>query len=166
MNLTPMFIVKNSFLKIFCQILGCFSIGILTPLTFSFPLHAAEEIYFVYDSIEESLKVSSLETFAKDGTIDENLAFYLNIAGVNEAEKALFRKVLTQKIDVEPVVLSRLLKTDEGELLLEFFGRIINIQGGRNGKLALRGAIVTAAFDDRGLTLLNFLRHYSKCSRI
>ncbi|MDJ0576023.1 MAG: alpha/beta hydrolase [Xenococcaceae cyanobacterium MO_234.B1] len=84
-------------------------------------------MYFVYDSIEESLKVSSLETFAQDGTIDENLAFYLNIAGVNEAEKALFRKVLTQKIDVEPVVLSRLLKTDEGERLLEFFGRIINI---------------------------------------
>ena len=61
------------------------------------------------------------------------------------------------------MVLSRLLKTDEGERLLTFFGDIINIQGGKtSGKIALRGAIVTAAFDkEEGLTLLNFLRQLS-----
>ena len=154
----PMSIRKNWVSKFCLQIISLFGIGVFTPLTFSFPLHAAEKIYFVYESIEESLKVISLEAFAQDGTIDKNLAFYMDIAGVNEQEKALFRKVLTQKIDVDPVVLSRLLKTDEGKRLLDFFGRIINIEGGRNGKYALRGAIITAALDDRGLTLLNFLR--------
>ncbi len=60
------------------------------------------------------------------------------------------------------MVLSRLLKTDEGERLLTFFGDIINIQGGSSGKIALRGAIVTAALDKKeGLTLLNFLRNLS-----
>ena len=150
--------LQHSISKFFWPIIGLFSVGVLTPLTFSFPLHAAEKIYFVYEPIEESLKVSSLEAFAQDGTIDKNLAFYLELAGVNERKKALFRKVLTKKINVDPVVLSRLLKTDEGERLLEFFGQIINIQGGRNGKFALRGAIITAALDERGLTLLNFLR--------
>ncbi len=140
------------------QILGLLGIGVLTPLNFSFTLHAAEKIYCVYDSIEESLAVNSLEILAQDGTIDKNLAFYMNIAGVEEEEKALFRKLLTKRIDIDPVVLSRLLKTEEGERLLDFFGRIINIQGGSNGKLALRGAIVTAALDSEGLTLLNFLR--------
>jgi predicted dienelactone hydrolase len=152
-----MLIRKNSTFKFFLPILGGLCLGILTPLTV--PLQAADEkIDFVYDAIEESLNVSSLEAFAQSGTIDENLAFYLDIAGVNEQEKTLFQEALTKKIDVDPVVLSRLLKTDEGERLLDFFGGIINIQGGRNGKFALRGAIVTAALDDEGLTLLNFLR--------
>ncbi|MGK7885990.1 MAG: alpha/beta hydrolase [Crocosphaera sp.] len=86
---------------------------------------------------------------------------YLNLANVNEEEQRRFKQALTKKIDVDAVVLSRLLKTDEGERLLNFFGEIINIQGGRNGKFALRGAIVTAALDDQGLTLLNFLRQLS-----
>ena len=153
-----MLIKKNSGLKFFLRSFSLFAIGVFTPLTFSIPLHAAEKVYFVYNAIQESLKISSLETFAQDGTVDKNLAFYLNIAGVNEQEKALFRIALTKKIDVDPVVVSRLLQTDEGERLLDFFGRIINIQGGRNGKYALRGAIITAALDDQGLTLLNFLR--------
>ena len=161
-DLNPMLIRKNSVSKFCFQIIGLFGIGVSIPLTFSTTLHAAEEIYFVYSPIEESLKVSSLEKFVKDGTIDKNLAFYMNIAKPNEQEKALFRKLLTQKIPIDPVVLSRLLKTDEGERLLTFFGNIINIQGGSSGKIALRGAITSAALDkEEGLTLLNFLRNLS-----
>lgn len=157
-----MFIIKNSVSKFCFQVISLFGILVSIPLTFSTPLHAAEKIDFVYSPIEETLKVSSLEKFVKDGTIDENLAFYLNIVKPSEQEKALFRRLLTKKIDVDPVVLSRLLKTDEGERLLTFFGDIINIQGGSSGKIALRGAIVTAALDKKeGLTLLNFLRQLS-----
>jgi predicted dienelactone hydrolase len=153
---------KNSLAEICLQIFGLCSLGTLTALTVSLPVNSAEEIYFVYSPIEESLKVSSLEKFVKDGTIDENLAFYMNIVNPNEQEKALFRKILTQKIDIDPVVLSRLLKTDEGDRLLTFFGDIINIQGGSSGKIALRGAIASAALDqEEGLTLLNFLRKLS-----
>ncbi len=35
---------------------------------------------------------------------------------------------------------------------------MINIQGGGNGQYALRGAIVSAAFDEEGLTLMNLFR--------
>lgn len=157
-----MFTKKNLLSKICLQIAGLCSLSTLASFTISFPVKAAEEIYFIYSPIEESLKVSSLEKFVKDGTIDENLAFYMDIAKANEQEKAIFRKLLTQKIDIDPVVLSRLLKTDEGERLLTFFGDLINIKGGSSGKIALRGAIVTAALDkEEGLTLLNFLRKLS-----
>jgi hypothetical protein len=136
--------------------------GVSIPFTFATSLQAAEQIDFVYSPIEESLKISSLEKFVEDGTIDANLEFYMNIAKPDEKEKAIFRKLLTTKIPVDPVVLSRLLKTDEGERLLTFFGNIINIQGGGSGKIPLRGAIVTAALDKKeGLTLLNFLRNLS-----
>ena len=93
-----MFMKKNLISKICLQIVGLCSLGTLTALTVSLPVNSAEEIYFVYDPIEESLKVSSLEKFVQDGTIDKNLEFYLNIAKPNEQEKALFRKLLTTKI--------------------------------------------------------------------
>ena len=160
--LTAMFRKKNSLAKICLQIFGLCSLGILTTLNVSLPVNSAEEIDFVYSPIKETLKVSSLEKFVQDGTIDENLAFYLNIAKPSEEEKELFRKLLTKKIDIDPILLSRLLKTDEGDRLLTFFGDIINIKGGSSGKIALRGAIASAALDqEEGLTLLNFLRNLS-----
>jgi len=60
------------------------------------------------------------------------------------------------------LILSRhLLKTDEGERLLNFFGNVINIEGGSNGKFVIRGAIVSSALSPEGLTLLNFFRNLS-----
>ncbi len=134
------------------------ALGVSTTAVMAMPLKAAEKIYFYYSPLIESLLVSSLELFAEEGTINKDLGYYLDLAGVNEEEKKLFRELLTKKIEVEPVVLSRLLNTDEGERLLNFFGEVINIQGGGNGKYALRGAIVTAAFDEEGLTLMNLFR--------
>lgn len=139
-------LMKKLISKICLQFVGLCTLSTLTSFSIYFPVNAAEKIYFVYSPIEESLKISSLEKFVEDGTIDKNLEFYLNIAKADEERTALFRQILTKKIDIDPVVISRLLKTDEGERLLNFFGNVINIQGGGNGKIALRGAIVTAAF--------------------
>ncbi len=144
-----------------------FKIVTVSLLSFTFPFisilptQSAEEIDFVYDSVEKSLKVNSLEKFVNDNIVDENLGFYFNLLDVSETDKQLFREVLTKKIEIDPVVLSRLLNTDEGERLLDFFGKVINIQRGGNGKFALRGAIVTSALSPEGLTLLNFLRNLS-----
>ena len=139
------------------------SLGTFTLFIASIPsVKAAEEIDFIYSPIQESIKVSSLEKFAEDGIIDANLAFYLNFIKPDEKQKASFRQLLTKKVEIDPVILSRLLKTDEGERLLNTIGEIINIQGGSNGKVAIRGALVTAALDQKeGLTVLNFLRNLS-----
>ncbi len=134
------------------------ALGVSATAFMAMPLKAAEKIYFYYSPLIDSLQVSSLELFAEEGTVNKDLGFYLKLAGVNEEEKKLFRELLTKKIEVEPVVLSRLLNTNEGERLLNFFGEVINLQGGRNGKVALRGAIVAAAFDEEGLSLINFFR--------
>ena len=122
------------------------------------PIKAAEKIYFIYPPVSQSLRVSSLEAFAKDGTINKDLSFYLNLAGVDDQEKAKFREVLLKRAELDPIIVSRFFKTEIGEDILERIGSIINIQGGSNGKYALRGAMVLAALDDEGLSLLNFLR--------
>ncbi len=134
-------------------------LGVSATAVMAMPLKAAEKIYFYYSPLIDSLRISSLETFAESGKINKDLGFYLNLAGTKKRERKLFRELLTKRIEVEPVVLSRLLNTDEGERLLNFFGELINIQGGSNGKYALRGAIISSAFDSEGLTLLNLLRN-------
>jgi predicted dienelactone hydrolase len=150
--------------SIYPKLFKIFTISLISlslPFFSILPTKSAEEIDFIYDSIKEILKVSSLETFANDGIVDDNLGFYFNLLDVNETDKQLFREALTKKIDIDGVALSRLLNTDEGERLLDFFGKVINIQGGGNGEYAIRGALVTSALSPEGLTLINFFRNLS-----
>jgi predicted dienelactone hydrolase len=121
------------------------------------PARAADKLYFSYGPLLlPSLRVESLETFAKDGTIDKNLKFYLR--GTTPEQDAKFREALLKRIDINPVMLSRFFNTEIGEDILTRFGKGITILGGRNGKYALRAALVQAALDPEGLTLLNVLR--------
>lgn len=136
------------------------TLGATAAVAIAMPLKAAEKIYFFYSPFIDSLRVNSLETFAKSGTIERDLAFYLNLAGVNEEQKVEFRQALLKRQQVNPVQLWRFFNTPTGEKILEKMGNLVAIQGGRNGKYFLRGALITAAFDEQnGLTLLNVLRH-------
>ncbi len=144
--------VKNQF----C--LRSLAIGILSTIITALPVEAAEKIYFIYGPLNLSLKVKSLETFAHEGIVDENLKFYMNLTGVDEQEKERFRSALTQRTEINPVQLSRFFNTGIGEDILSRFGQFLMIQGGTNGKYALRGALIQAAFEPQGLTLLNFLK--------
>ncbi|WP_125061052.1 alpha/beta hydrolase [Aphanothece sacrum] len=128
-----------------------------TVLT-AFPILAAEQVYLIYGGLNLSVRISSLEKFAQTGIVDKNLEFYFNIGGLNESEKNKFREALFQPHKINPVQLSRFLKTQIGEEILTNFGKFMKIQGGRNGKYALRGALVQAAFEPEGLTLINVLR--------
>jgi predicted dienelactone hydrolase len=103
-----------------------------------------------------SVRVNSLELFATEGKIDTNLAFYLQFA-TPEQQKA-FREALTKQIPLSPVVISRFFNTAIGEDILTRLGKGITIQGGRNGKYALRAAFVQAASDPKGFSLLNVLK--------
>ena len=133
--------------------------SILVIVGTHWPTIAAEKINFIVGPLRLSLNISSLETFADEGIIDRRLADYFRMTGVGQAEQIQFREVLSKKVEIDPVLFSRLLRTKMGEDLLTRWGEHINIQGGRNGKYALRGAIVKSAFDDEGLTLINVLRH-------
>jgi predicted dienelactone hydrolase len=120
------------------------------------PAQASEKIFFTYDPLNVSVRVSSLELFAKEGKIDKNLAFYLQFA--SSEQKKAFREALTKKVPLSPVVVSRFFNTKIGERILTQLGKGITIQGGRNGKYALRAAFVQAALDPDGFSLINVLK--------
>ncbi len=134
--------------------------GLLCTLATSLPVRAAEKIYLSYGPVMLSLRTESLETFAKEGVINKDLEFYLGRVSPEQQEQ--FRTALNKRIDVSPILLSRFFKSEIGEDILNRFGKGITIQGGRNGKYALRGAIIQAALDPKeGLTLLHVLRQFS-----
>lgn len=133
-----------------------FLIAALSASLLAIPVKAAEELLLSYDSVLFSVKVASLEAFAKEGKIDSDLKLYLS--RVSAAEKEEFRQVLLRRIEINPVLLSRFFDSAMGSELLYRLGKGITLEGGTNGKYALRGAIISAAFDSEGLTLLNVLK--------
>ena len=139
--------------------LSLFTFSTVASLNISFSVVAAETIRFVTSAVRLDIKVSELQTYAEEGKLSRQLRSYFNIAGASEEDKAAFRKALTTKVEIDPLLLSRVLNTEEGERLLEYFGQVINVQGGRNGKFLLRGALVTSALEEEGLTLINVLNN-------
>lgn len=138
--------------------LALFLLGIVTASLTSLPVKAAEKLLFTYGPLELSVKVESLELFAKDGTVNEDLGQYLK--RISPEEQTKFREALNKKIEMDGVKVSRFFNTEMGEQILLRLGKGITLEGGKNGGIALRGAIVQSALDPSGLTLLNVFKKY------
>jgi predicted dienelactone hydrolase len=138
---------------------GIAALGVLSSVLLTAnPVRAAEKIFLTYGPLQLSVKVSSLETFAKEGKIEKDLEFYLGKA--SQEQQAQFRKALLERADVSPVLLSRFFYTQIGEDILTRLGNIITQERGINGNRGLRATLVLAAFDPEGLTLLNFFKKF------
>ncbi len=137
------------------QLIGLALLAVAGSGLLSQPARAEETLSFSYGPLIRSLKLSSLDAFAKDGTVEEDLAFFL--AAVKPEQYPLLRKALTTKADVDPLIVSRFFNTGIGEDILERLGKAITLLRGGNGKLALRAALVNAAFSEQGLSLLSVL---------
>ena len=120
------------------------------------PVRAGEVLSFSYGPLIRSLRISSLEAFAKDGSVAEDLGFFLQFTPVNKRED--LRSVLVKRADVDPLLVSQFFNSNIGEDVLERLGKAITLQRGSNGKFALRSALVGAAFSSGGLSLLNVLQ--------
>ena len=141
--------------------LSLLTLGSIVTITISLAAQAAKTIRFVYNSISLSIEISALQTYAEEGKVSKQLARYFDLAKANKETRERFRKALTTRVKIDPLLLSRALNTEEGERLLERLGKVINVPGGRNGKFSIRGAVVQSALEPEGLTLLNVLSNFS-----
>ncbi|MBW4640298.1 MAG: alpha/beta hydrolase [Gloeocapsa sp. UFS-A4-WI-NPMV-4B04] len=119
---------------------------------------AAERIYASYSVLERSISVDALETYAKEGKLDEDLAVYARY--LKPEQLAQLRRVLLARADLSAVATSQFLYTPVGETLLQRLGQVIQTESRQPGFYALRGALILAAADPEGLTLLNVLRKF------
>ncbi len=130
----------------------------LVPLLFGTPARAAERVLIQYGAFSRSISVASLEAFARDGTADSTLQALLRRVSPERREN--IRNALTASRAINPAVLSQLLYTPTGETMLELTGRPIQTAANQNGAVAIRGALVLAANQPEGLTLLSFLKAF------
>lgn len=137
-----------------------FLLGTVCGLGATLPTAAAERLGFEYGIIVRSIEIKSLETFAETGEVNQELDGYFDLANLNEEQQEEFRAALQRSIDLDPVLVSRFFRSNIGEqILTRFLGDLIPTEAGLNSKYAIRAALVLAAADEDGLSLLNFLRY-------
>lgn len=127
--------------------------------SWSSPSPAAERIYVAYQVLERSISVASLERYAHDGTIDEDLEVYAQYANANTLKE--LRSILRANANLGPVAISQFLYSPQGEILLERLGKVIQPEARDvSGLHAIRAALILAAQEPDGLTLLNVFRKF------
>ncbi len=131
---------------------------LLAPVMMPHPVQGAERIYIPFGPMEFSLPIASLELYAKEGKIDQQLGAYAGYLDQKQLEQ--FRQVLTTRVDVTPLAISQFLYSPQGEVILERLGEIIETKARQPGFYAIRAALIKAAAAPDGLTLLNVLREF------
>jgi predicted dienelactone hydrolase len=122
------------------------------------PAFSASRIYATYGPLEVSIPIESLALFASEGTIDSTWDGFARYA--NTQQLAQFRLALQARAEISPVTVAQFLYTPQGEVLLERLGRVIQTKARQPGFYAIRAALILAAADPEGLTIVNVLRKF------
>ena len=122
------------------------------------PAIGADRIYFTYGALERSIPIDSLQTYIKTGKLDADLAPYAK--RFSQRQRAELRRLLANRIDLSPVAISQFFYSPIGKTLLTRLGELIQSRSGLSGFYGLRGALILAAADPQGLTLLNVLQKF------
>lgn len=126
-----------------------------------FPLEAvaAERITFNIAPFGQFyLQVDDLETFVATGEISSELAYYFN--RLPPQQVARLPELLSTPLEVDPLSIAKFSNSTIGEAVIRNFGKVIRSKPELNGFFALRGAIIAAAFDRQGLTIMNLLHQF------
>lgn len=124
----------------------------------SLPAQAAETVYVSLGLLEVSVSVESLEKYAKEGIISQELSAYTRY--LTKEQQAKLQEILTTPAELDTIAIAQFLYSPQGEAILRQLGSIIDTKARQGGFYAIRGALILAAADEEGLTLLNFLQHF------
>ncbi len=143
---------RNSLPLVLSVLLPTFGLGDST--------FAAERIYASYSAFERSISIKALEDYAKTGSVDNDLDVYKQYLKKGQLQQ--LRQALLTPIKVSHVAIAQFLYTPQGEFLLNRLGEVIRTESRqpKAGLHALRSALILAAAEPEGLTLLNILRKY------
>jgi predicted dienelactone hydrolase len=122
------------------------------------PGGAAETVTLDFGPFNRSIPVASLEAYAEDGTIDDELAYYLE--RLSPAGQEDFRTALTASREADVFGLSQWFYAPMGERTLVFAGNLFPTGARLNGQQALRAAILTSAAEDGSYSVMDLIRNY------
>jgi predicted dienelactone hydrolase len=138
--------------------LGMLTAGFLVMLLTAKSAPAAETIRITQGILSLSIPVDALEQFAATGEVPPELNKTLGRLNASTLER--FRYRLTDSVDADVIAVSQLANSYLGDDFLTRFGNIVRTGTGQNGGLATRAALVAAAQDPEGITLMGLIRHF------
>ncbi len=127
----------------------------LLPAT---PALSAERIIVNLGILSDSIQVSSLENYAETGEIAPDLYDFLRFVPVEQREAV--RAALKAKADLGVIPIAQFLYSPQGEVLLNRLGQVIQSEAQQPGFYGIRAALILAAADPEGVTLLNVLKKF------
>ncbi len=139
-------------------LLGGLCLSGLLPLATARPATAAEQVILTYGYVEISTSVDALRTYAETGKANSELSPYIRF--LSPEQRVQFRQALQARQDISPVNISQFLYSGIGQNILRSVGNIVQTKGRLNGAKGLRGALVLAAADPEGLSLLGILDYF------
>ncbi|MEL7242768.1 MAG: alpha/beta hydrolase [Cyanobacteria bacterium J06643_5] len=132
--------------------------GIFSSILTTQPAYSAERIQFFYGPIGSTIEINELEEIAKTGKLEKNSSILDNY--LNDEQLVLFQSLLNTKFDIDVVGISQISYSSSGSKLLKRLGQIIQTENSLNGFKALRAALIFAADDEQGLTVMNVIRKF------
>jgi len=138
-------------------ILGSLGAWLLTTVSPA-PARGAEQISLVYGPLQFSLPVDALESYARTGEVTNEFAFYARRASPQQL--AALRALLQTCLQVNSTTAAQFTYSQVGEAVLQRLGQVVRTESGQDGFFALRSALILAAADSNGLTVINVLRRF------
>lgn len=149
--------------------LSCFIACTLPALTANRAV-SAERLKLSFGIVERSISVDSLETYAKTGQINDELAAYFKY--VPEESKGQLREALLAPIELDAVEVSQFLYSPIGETLLESLSQVVQSEFRNRGQTirekyrrtsgfyGTRAALILAADKPQNFNIINILRKF------
>ncbi|NET36821.1 MAG: alpha/beta fold hydrolase [Cyanothece sp. SIO1E1] len=135
-----------------------FGFGVVFVALTPKPACSAERIFFDLGPLELSVTVESLETYAATGEITGEFRTYASFLGQDALNQ--LREALQRSFEVSHVAVSQFTYSPIGATAVERLGGVIQTQSGQNGFHAIRSALILAAADPAGLSILSLLRYF------
>jgi hypothetical protein len=121
------------------------------------PGMAAQTVLLKYSILRESISVSELGELARTGKASRALTAYLDLAQKKPED---LQSILYRPIEIDPVLLSKMLNSFLGGILLDQVSEVIHTPSQRSSRESLRGALITSALKDRNVRLIEVLENY------
>ena len=133
-------------------------LGTAMALSASSTVSGAERIEFFVGPFEPVIWVDDLEALAEDGTVTER--FSPLARRFDEQELRSLRTFLNASLDVDLITVSQVTYWQVGERFLDRIGQVVQTDNFLNGSRALRAALIAAAADGNGVTIMELLQAY------
>lgn len=117
----------------------------------------AEKVVLTFGPIRQTINITDLEDFAKNGTTTPTLQ---QIIRFSKMDAQVLRGFMGLEIGLKPANLARVVYSTPGEKITDDIGQAIRTQRRTESGKALRAAVILASGDDGKVSLLEILKKY------